>query len=64
MPHEFPRAEMKSQAPRAKVEKSQAELRGDLERRLYAIKPILDNTFSHNTHKHLRTTRLKTRVMS
>jgi len=44
MTHESPRVEMKRQTPKA--EKSQAELRADLERRLYALKPRLDDTFA------------------
>ena len=46
MAHESPRAEMKSQTPKpqaeANSEKSQAELRAGLERRLHALKPVLD----------------------
>lgn len=41
---------MKAQAPRAKAEKSQAELRVDLERRLYVLKPKLDDAFAEYAH--------------
>ena len=51
---ESPRAEMKRQTPKpkaeAKLEKSQAELRDALERRLYALKPKLDDAFAEYTH--------------
>lgn len=54
MPHESPRAEMKRQTPKpkaeAKSEKSQAELRDDLEHRLYALRPKLGDAFVEYTH--------------
>ena len=37
---------MKAQAPRAKAEQPQAELRAALERRLYAVKPTLDDALA------------------
>lgn len=50
MTHESLRAEMKRQTPKpkaeAKAEKSQAELRAALERRLYASKPALDDALA------------------
>lgn len=50
MAHESLRAEMKRQTPgtkaEKKLEKSQAELRAGLERRLYALKPALDDALA------------------